>query len=199
MWLLSFAWRNRNLKKKQKGKREGKVEQNAVPHCRASPFLQYELRTATVYAWQTLPLQQANRLLKLEKTETTQTFLQSVSAKSLQHPRAALILQRSLDMHPACCSLHFEVVHRAMELWLSCPSQPFHSCSEPRAADCRSLGATATSRPTNGRSDSACEFLIESLLYLLSLHLSASQTEQLLMNGVIYSAQSVCPRSAALY
>lgn len=26
MWLLSFAWRNRNLKQKQRGKREGRVK-----------------------------------------------------------------------------------------------------------------------------------------------------------------------------
>lgn len=43
MWLLSFAWRNRNLKQKQKGRGEGSGKTNAVPHCRASPFLQHKL------------------------------------------------------------------------------------------------------------------------------------------------------------
>lgn len=51
MWLLSFAWRNRNLKQKQKGKRDRRINEkeaergktNVIPHCRASPFLQYML------------------------------------------------------------------------------------------------------------------------------------------------------------
>lgn len=47
MWLLSFAWRNRILKRKQKGKREGRVKEaergENKCHPIASPFLQYEL------------------------------------------------------------------------------------------------------------------------------------------------------------
>lgn len=116
-------------------------------------------------------------------------------------------------MHPACCSLHFEVVHRAMELWLSCPWQTLLSSSELCAADCRSHSATAwatskrlllTAAPLPLR----CSLwmlnylLITQLLgtpLALSCHLSGSQTGQLLMNGVIYSSQSVCPQSAVLH
>lgn len=84
MWLLSFAWRNRNLKQKQKGKREGRVKKKQeaerggkMPSHTTEhhlPSVQSSLtRTDTIYAWQTLPLQQANRLLKCtcKKTETT--------------------------------------------------------------------------------------------------------------------------------
>lgn len=156
MWLHSFAWRNRNHTQKQKGKREGWAERRARERenkCRptlqsiALPSEQASLtRTTSFYAWQTIPLQQANCLLKCARKEnrnsrTLSTIWELLAG--LHNTPIAPALHCPLDMHPACCSLHFEVVHRAMELWLSCPLQTFSSCSELCAADCRSRGATA--------------------------------------------------------
>lgn len=82
MWLLSFAWRNRNLKQKQKGRGEGSGENKCRPTLQSItlPSAQASLtRTTSIYAWRTLPLQRANCLLKCtrRKTDTTQLFLRS--------------------------------------------------------------------------------------------------------------------------
>lgn len=83
-------------------------------------------------------------------------------------------------------------------LWtVRCRLQELPSCSRP----------TPCSDQEQPRShpDSVCECLISCKLaqllctpLALSRHLSGSQTGQLLMNGVIYSDQSVYPLSAAL-
>lgn len=65
MWLLSFAWRNRNLKQKPKGKREGRVKRGVSERenkCHPTlqsitlPSVHASLtRTTSIYAWKTLP------------------------------------------------------------------------------------------------------------------------------------------------
>lgn len=80
-------------------------------------------KTTFIYAWQLFFLQQANCIWIMLLMR--QRHLRGAFSRSLQQPHIAYILCCPLDMHSAQPSLHFEVVHRAMELWLSCPFQSF--------------------------------------------------------------------------
>ena len=83
MWLLSFAWRNRNLKQKQKGNRakrkmrqiEGKQTPSHTAEHHPAFSTSYFNKKNTIYAWKTLPLQQGQLLMKVHLQDRSKLTL----------------------------------------------------------------------------------------------------------------------------
>lgn len=158
MWLRSFAWRNRNHKQRHQGKTEGWVkggggggtEQVLSSHTAklALPPVPASLtRTTFMHGKQFLC---NRRLIKVSLQENRLNTFCSLRAFSWSPTTPLIItpvLHCPLNMHPACCSLHFEVVHRATELWLSYP--PFRKPFLPAALNRALLTARATAPPAN--------------------------------------------------